>query len=161
MEIYLDDTLQKITADKNTLLTLHYKSGEKTMNAAPRCLFPVTKPYSYIRFIDSEGQEIGIIRNLNNLNHQSYTSVSDMLSRYYFIPKIKIIQDISEEYGISHWTVVTDRGHREFDVLSRSTDIKTLKPRRVLIKDADNNRYEISDYNELSLKSRQLLEGEI
>lgn len=57
--------------------------------------------------------------------------------------------------------MVTDRGDRIFDVQSRNTDIHLLDGGRILIRDADNNRYEIPDYRKLSKKSYNLLEGEI
>ena len=160
MSSYIDKNIQDITHENSLWLTLHYKNGRIENKVTPRCLFPVNKPNSHIRFVDEEGQEIGILERLNSLNSSSYKSVVDILKQYYFIPKITEILDITEEYGVSHWNVVADKGPREFDVISRSTDIHTLPRHRVLIRDSDNNRYEIADYTKLSEKSRQLLEGE-
>ena len=84
---------------------------------------------------------------------ESRAAVEDALKEYYLIPKITKILEREEKYGVLKWTVETDRGLRSFDIRNRQTDIKTIYGNRVLIKDADDNRYEIPDWEKLDMKS--------
>ena len=56
--------------------------------------------------------------------------------------------------------VETTQGDVEFGIRTRY-DIVTLESGRVLIKDADGNRYEIENYNKLDPKSIALLQTQM
>lgn len=127
----------------------------------PRRLFPFTRPDQYISLLDEENQEIGIIRLLKTLRRAERNHIDVYLDQFYFVPHILEILDLNETYGISRWEVMTDHGPRSFEVRRRSTDIRLLGQNRVLIKDADDNIYEIPDLTKLPPRSRVLLEGEI
>ncbi len=142
-------------------VTLVYINGEEIRGLSPRRLFSVTHPHSFIQMLDESGQEVGILRDMNQLDPSSYKCLEKALERFYLIPEILEIHTLKEEYRITRWDVTTDKGRRVFDVQSRNTDIKILPFKRVLIRDSDNNLYEIMDYDRLPKKSRALLEGEI
>ncbi|MEG1743471.1 MAG: DUF1854 domain-containing protein, partial [Clostridia bacterium] len=55
------------------------------------------------------------------------------------------------------WTVKTDRGVRSFDIKNRNRDIKILFDDRILVRDADDNRYEIPNMKSLSKESLSIL----
>ena len=124
-------------------------------------LFPMTKPFSYIQIVDEANKEIGILKDTSSVDYKSQMYISEYLDEFYFIPKIQEIHDIQEEYRISRWDVTTDKGRCAFEVLSRTTDIHVLEEGKVIVRDADNNRYEIPDYRKLPRRSRRLLENEI
>jgi hypothetical protein len=56
--------------------------------------------------------------------------------------------------------VETDKGQREFETRYKE-DIRKLPGGRVIIKDADGNRYEIKDYMKLDKRSVSLIDSEI
>ena len=58
------------------------------------------------------------------------------------------------------WETETDKGTRRFEVTSRR-DVKKIGKRRIIVKDADGNLYEIPDYAILDQKSIILLESVI
>ena len=62
-----------------------------------------------------------------------------------------------EKYGNITWTVATDRGEHSFAILNTSIDIKTLYDGRILIRDSNDNRYEIEDVNALDKDRLNLL----
>lgn len=124
-------------------------------------LFPMTKPSSYIQILDEDNNEIGILKDMCSVDYKSQMYIKEYLDEFYFVPKIIQIHDIREEYRISRWDVTTDKGRRTFEVLSRSTDIHLLENGKIIIRDADNNRYEIPDYRKLSKESLKLLENEL
>lgn len=146
--------------DANSI-AVYYKGGCKKEGIKPRRLFTISRPRSYIQLLYKNDREVGVLRDMDSLDPQSERALQEALDKFYVIPKIIEIKDIYEEYGVTRWDVVTDRGHRIFEVQSRNTDIHLLDNGRVLIRDVDNNRYEIPDYRELSKESYKLLEGEI
>ena len=82
------------------------------------------------------------------------------MSRAYFVPRITAIYEIEDAHGAARWEVETDRGYRLFDIRDRE-DVKVIESRRVLLQDADGNRYEVEDIHELDERSQRLLDHEI
>ena len=52
-------------------------------------MVPITGLNRYISLIDSEGEEIAVIRNIDNLLPESKEAVEQCLDEYYMIPRIK------------------------------------------------------------------------
>jgi hypothetical protein len=102
-------------------------------------------------------KEIGIIRDVRQLEVQSRRFLEQELEMIYFTPKITCINRIKSERGIHQWDVETDRGSRILEIRHRE-NLRIIPPGRVIIKDVDGNRFEIPDYRKLNAKSRSLLE---
>ena len=83
--------------------------------------------------------------------------VEDCLREYYMIPRITKFIKMREKFSIWMWTVETDRGVCTFEIRNHLTAIKPLYDGRVLIKDANDNRYEIPDIKKLDKRSRRML----
>ncbi len=158
---FLDGKRIRIRKDGAGKVAIRYPNGEKQGDLTPKRLLPITRPQAFVRFEDEDGEEVGILRDLNVLDSRSRRDLEEVLDRYYLIPKIEKIYELKEEYRVMRWEVETDRGRRRFEVQNRNSDMTILPPRRVLIKDSDGNRYEIPDYADLDPRSRTLLEGEI
>ena len=92
---------------------------------------------------------------------ESKKVIEACLREYYLIPKIKRLIDSTEKYGILKWTVETDRGMCSFEIRNRHSDIKMLYDGRVLVRDSNDNRYEIPDYRTLDKHSMVLLNTEL
>ena len=52
----------------------------------------------------------------------------------------------------------TDRGHRVFEIPSSKRDVRVIDDVRVILRDADGNRYEIVDYRRLDPESVAFVE---
>ena len=65
--------------------------------------------------------------------------------------------EVTDKYGVLRFRVMTDRGEISFNIRNRHSDIKNLGSNRIIIRDADDNRYEIPDYKALDVKSQRLL----
>ncbi|MEG2004072.1 MAG: DUF1854 domain-containing protein, partial [Clostridia bacterium] len=139
------------------LVNLELITGEKYENLEPRRLFPLSGLKKYISLLDEFGHEKAIIRNIDSLMPDSKNVIQKSLDEYYLIPKIIEILDRSEKYGVLKWTVKTDRGVRSFDIKNRNRDIKILFDDRILVRDADDNRYEIPNMKSLSKESLSIL----
>lgn len=159
--IYINSDEVMITKNEGNLVNVQFYTGEKFEGLEPRRLFPVTGLRRYITLLDEEGIEKAVIRNVDDLIPESRDVILSSLNEYYLIPKITKLLDSREKYGILKWKVETDRGIKEFDIRNRHHDIKTLYDGRVLVRDSDDNRYEIPDYNKLDKKSYKLLIAEI
>ncbi|NMA95375.1 MAG: DUF1854 domain-containing protein [Clostridiales bacterium] len=158
---FIDGHDIKIEGFDENSLEVHLNGSGLKRGIRPRRLFTISNPYSYIQLVKRNGSEVGILKDISSLDDKSQKTLKEALDKFYVIPEIQEINDIYEEFGVSKWDVVTDRGKRTFEVQSRNTDIHLLGNGRVLIRDADNNRYEIKDYNKLPKESYKLLEGEI
>ena len=75
------------------------------------------------------------------------------------IPRITDILEFKKVNDDLQWTVASDRGIITFDIRDKYSSIKQLPDGRILVKDASDNRYEITDYKTISKRSRNLLLG--
>ena len=142
-------------------VTLTYYDGRRIENLEPRRLFPLSGLHKYITLLDDDGREAAIIRSLDTLIPESRRAVEECLEEFYLIPRITGIYDITDKKGSLSWHVQTDRGERRFSIRNRHSDIKVLYDGRVLVRDSDDNRYEIPSLYELDKKSRAKLKSEI
>lgn len=143
----------KITRTGETTVRLETFDGKTYENLEVLRLFPVSGMMKYISLLDESGKEIAIIRDIDVLFPESAQAVRECLEAYYIVPKIKRLLGRVEKYGNISWTVETDRGVHTFEILNTSTDIKTLYDGRILVRDSNDNRYEISDVKKLDKES--------
>lgn len=146
-----------ITASENNLVDLSCKDGESFDSLEPRRLFPVNRPNEYITLLDSEGVEKAVIRSIQELSDESAKVIRASLDDYYLVPQITRIVSTEEKYGNLHWIVDTDRGRKEFDIRNRNSDIRIYSDGRVRVRDSDDNRYVIDDWQLLDKHSKGLL----
>ena len=150
-----------ITVNENNLVNLTTSDGKAYEKLEPRRLFPVSRQDSYITLLDEEGIEVAIIRSLNDLNSEALEVIQYSLNDYYLVPHIQKIISIGEKNGKIHWIVETERGIKEFDVRNRNHDIRVYSDGRVRVRDADDNRYVITNYKTLDKHSRNQLISDI
>lgn len=137
---------------------LTLQDGSVYENIEPRRLFPVRAQSQYITLLGEGGHEIGIIRDLADLDDDSRRAIEECLEQYYLIPQITAILSVTDRAGALTWRVNTDRGEVAFRIRNRHADVKMLYgTHRVLVRDSDDNCYEIPDYTRLDKKSQKLL----
>ena len=144
-----------------TTVSLEMYDGRRFENLEPIRLFPVSGITKYISLTDETGKEIAIIRDIDHLMPESAEAIRSCLASYYIVPKIKKILSRVEKYGNITWTVETDRGICTFEIRNHLTAVKPLYDGRILIKDANDNRYEIPDVRKLDKKSRKMIDPKI
>lgn len=121
-----------------------------------RC-FPLTDPDKYISVRDAMNREIGLIRDLSELEPESRRVVKEELERKYLVPIIKRILGVKERIGLLLWEVETDRGNRKFLTRASQEGIEQPEPHRCVLVDLDGNRYYIPDITSLDPISFSLL----
>jgi len=120
--------------------------------------FPLNAPNQFIVVKDSEGEEIGILEHIKHLDSDSQETLLQALEQTYFLPQITKIYSVESNFHIPKWSVETDRGPREFEIPSSRRDVRVVGDGRVLLRDADGNRYEILNYRKLDPDSLALVE---
>lgn len=156
----IDASKVRIWYDAFRRLHVQAEGQEEHVDVRPAHAFPVTGAADYISFLDGDDREVLLIRNPGALDADSLAALRQELGRTYFVPKIVRILEIEDAHGAARWEVETDRGYRVFDVRDRE-DVRVIGGSRVLLQDADGNRFEIEDLLELDDRSRRLLDKEI
>ena len=116
--------------------------------------FPFTRPDRYIsvREPDEKAREIGIIADLSEWDDATRALIEKQLALRYFMPTITRILSIKEEYGYAYWSVVTDKGPCKFTISAGSGSVVHLSDTHVIVRDIDENRYDIPDLSRLTQK---------
>lgn len=156
--IYVDKYTGKLERTDLYLVKLTLKSGEVYEELEPRMLFPFTNHSMYITLLNRDEKEVAFVRDLKELDEASSSALEECFREYYMIPKIMRVIACEDKFGTLKWTVDTDRGEITFQIKNRHNDIKRLwGTPRVIIRDSNDNRYEIPNYKELDSRSSRLL----
>jgi len=156
--VILDPEKIRFERMDNEVLKMVLEDGTVYPRVYPVSAFPVSDPDRYISIRSVENNEIGIIENLKSLPPEQQVLIRRELRLRYFVPSIKEIYKIQEEYGIYMWNVKTDRGKKVFYVKGRNENIIFHGRTRLLITDIEECRYEITDYTKLSWRSQRELD---
>ena len=151
----------KITRCENNLVNLTLENGENFEKLEPRRLFPISRIDQYITLLDEDGKEVAIIRNFKNLDEESAKIVQQSIDDYYLVPNILRIYSVIEKSGTLVWETETNRGFKRLEIRDRNHDVKVYKDGRLRIRDADDNRYIIEDYQKLDKHSKYLLTSDV
>lgn len=150
----------RIWRDEFRRLHVQVDGEVEHVDVRPAAAFPVSAAADFVSFLDSSDKEVLLLRNPAGLDCESRRVLRDEMGRTYFVPRIVRIHDIEDAHGAARWEVETDRGYRVFDVRDRE-DVRVVRRTRVLLQDADGNRFEIEDIGELDERSRRLLDTQI
>lgn len=156
--IYVDGANGRVERTDLYLVSLLMNDGRVIENLEPRRLFPISDKDKYVTLIDGTEKEVAIIRDMASLDIQSRQALEQCFREYYLIPRITQVLDITDKSGALTFRVMTDRGEISFRIRNRHSDIKTLgKSGRIVIRDSDDNRYEIIDYDALDRRSKSFM----
>lgn len=154
---FIDGGEIRLTVKDKIFCDVEFFTGEKLFNLEPRRLFPVSGLTEYITFLDEDGEEQFILRKLDNMEPEQRELLLGCLEEYYRIPKITRLVKRSEKYRIWMWTVETDKGPYTFEIINHIQSMKMFYDKRILIKDSNDNRYEIPNIYALDKRSQKLI----
>ena len=156
--IYIDRYTGRLERTDLYLVKLTMKDGTVYENLEPRMLFPFTNHTMFITLLDENERELGFVRDLDEIDDDSRRALEECFHEYYMIPKISKLLSCEDKFGSLKWVVETDRGVISFTVRNRHSDIKRLwGTKRIVIRDSNDNRYEIPDYTAMDHRSNRLL----
>src|SRR5262245_26246171 len=118
---FLDARSVRITRNPFGGLTLTVGMGvDEFQNVRPVRAFPLSAPDRDISLLDAEGEEIGVIRDVNELDRQSRDVLVEELELVYLGTRVSAVKNVTSNYGISTWELETDRGPRTTHLRDRS-----------------------------------------
>ncbi|MCC6444043.1 MAG: DUF1854 domain-containing protein [Armatimonadetes bacterium] len=120
--------------------------------------FPLSDPNHFIGLRDGGDGEIGVVEDLRQLAPDQKALVEEELEKRYFVPVVHRINDIKEEFGIVTWDVETDRGPKRYTVRGLKDNVHEQSDARLLVTDVDGNRFEVTDYTLLDVRSQSKLD---
>lgn len=140
-------------------------SGSLRLHLADRCYpraiavwaFPFTDRRHWIAFRDAEDSPIGMLRDIQEIDRDSRHVLKRALEQRYFLPRIERVYSAREEFGLLTMDVETDRGRIAFTVNNPRENIHWIGAGRILFVDAEENRYEVPNYDELDSRSQRQL----
>lgn len=121
---------------------------------------PLSDPDRYIALRETDpgwGKEHGLLRNWQRLDPESRALVQAELDRRYLHPVLLSISWVKDYGGVAVAEIETDRGTREVTLRDIRDNVIYLPGGRVLITDAEGNRYDLPDSAKLDPRSAQLL----
>lgn len=154
----LDPKKIKLFRDEKGNLRLTIEEDRSFLKVKVVRGFPLSRIDEYIGFLDGADEEIGTIKSLEDLDPESRKLSSEDLDARYFVPQIKSIISLKDEFGTAYWAVQTDKGIRDFVVRNFRENVIHVSPLHLLLTDIDGNRFELKDYSKLDKKSLTLLE---
>ncbi|MFN3652120.1 MAG: DUF1854 domain-containing protein [Armatimonadota bacterium] len=120
--------------------------------------WPLSRPGQYLSLQDAKGDEFALVPRLEDLAPESRLVAQEEIRRRYLTARVDAVESVRTEFGVTYWTVRTDKGARDFVVQSLSESCVWLSERHVLISDVDGNRFEIGDLTTLDEASKRWLE---
>jgi len=160
MSDYLDTKQTKIeTAPDGTLrVIIAEKCG---LNAQILRAMPLKSENEFIVLRDGKNKELGILENLDGLDANSTELIEKALRKRYFLPKILKINGIHEKFNSADWDVETDRGPIHIQSKAIHESVVELGGGRILLRDNEENRYEIPNLADLDETSRGKFAGKV
>ena len=153
MARYIVTDADKITRTDTYLVKIECADGSCLEGLEPRRLFPHTNLTQYITLLDPSEKEVAMIKDLSTIAPESRHAIEDCFFDYYMIPEITEILHVEDKFGVLKWKVMTDRGEIGFSIRNRHSDIKLLGKKRLLVRDSNDNRYQVGDIANLSKAS--------
>ncbi len=156
---FLDSSNAVFTRTEGGFLALK-TDGKEYDRVGVYLTFPMTMPDEFIsiRESDEKAKEIGIIRALSELKKDEQEMIREQVRLRYFMPVIRKVLDVKDEYGYAYWHVKTDFGVCRFTTHMGGDAVVNLSADRYQITDIDGNRYEIPDLYALTVMERKKLD---
>lgn len=135
--------------------------GETHSNVRAVRAFPISGKADYVSFLDEKNHEVVLLAHPHRLDRDSRCALEQALEKMYYVAAITRVDSITETMGVSKWEVDTDRGYAVFEVVDRRQHIRRLPHGRYMITDADGNRFEIEDLEQLDRRSQAIVHSEV
>lgn len=148
----------KIDVDKLCTGTLDVKRKREYERVRLRRSFPFALTDEYISVLDEEQNEIGLIKELSVFPNEDIEIVRSELERVYYCPEILKINSVKERLGFAYFDVVCSTGRREIPLKDVHRSMIRVGDDKIIIIDADGNRYTINSVGKLDAKSMKKLE---
>jgi len=131
--------------------------GEDNIPVSVVWLRPVTGLGKEVSVLSGD-QELLILESLSELDDLSRKIAEAELEKNYIIPEITRIVYVDVHMGNIYIEVGTDMGDRHFVIKNPFTNIRTVDPDGMIIRDVIGNLFSIQSLSNLDIRSRAELE---
>lgn len=118
---------------------------------------PVSHPKHYLALLDGRDRQIVLINDPETLPKELWEALQRELDRRYLTTKVQSIVSARTEFGITYWTLETDRGRKDIVTQSLQENAQWMGDYHLMLLDVDGNRFEISDIRKLDPQSYKKL----
>jgi hypothetical protein len=144
----------------STRLCAQIDDERSVVGVKPVWAAPLSRPGQYLSILDPKGEDIAmLIEPQTQLSSASWQAVQTEIRRRDLTSHVSRIVSAREDNGAAYFSVETDRGDRDFVCTNLSTNAIWFGENRLLLLDAEGNRFEIEDIVGLDARSRALIEG--
>ena len=161
MSIYLEPQNLRLEIAPDGTLRAQIEGERCAIRVEVLRAFPISNENENLILRDGGGKELGILRDFKGIEASQRQFLQDALENRYFLPKILKINLISERFGSAVWDIETDRGATSINTKAIHEAIYEITPSRFLLRDTEENRYEIADVNALDEASRERFLGKV
>lgn len=143
-------------------LTLRY-DGREYHRISPTRLIPFFSRTTYISLSydneDNEFEEIGVIKDMTELDKKQYELLDKYLEYKYYMPEITRVYSIKDNMrGSLFVRADTTSGEKTIVVRDWYENFRMLSDKYLYVNDSDGNKYYCADISKLDKKSRNVLE---
>lgn len=132
--------------------------GEEHKRVIASRALPLTAPEEYICVSDTEKNELGIIKSLDDFDAEQRKLLEDELALRYFCPVIDEIIGVKEKMGHFYFDVTVAGKKKNFTVKDLTKSVR-YHGKGFDIIDVDGNRFRVEDYGKISPKSRKKIDA--
>ncbi len=125
----------------------------------PRWAAPLSHPGQLLGLMNSKGEEVLLVPAVDSLSQENQEVIQRELDRRYLTSTVHKIVSAKVEFGATYWTVITERGQRDFVVQSLQENAQWLGERQLVFVDIDHNRFEVPDIDKLDPQSRKFIDS--
>ncbi|MBO9610135.1 MAG: DUF1854 domain-containing protein [Paenibacillaceae bacterium] len=119
--------------------------------------FPFTYATRYISIRQVSGDEIGVVRDIAELDEESRTELLHELQLRYFMPIVTRVDSVKQKNDLWIWELQTNRGPTRFAMRNLHEYTQFPGGNRLILTDMTGKRCEIGDWTALDGHSRKQL----
>ncbi|MNO49397.1 hypothetical protein D3C76_397490 [compost metagenome] len=120
-------------------------------------IFPFQYNTQYISVRNTKSEEIGVIRDIDQLDEESRAEVDKELQLRYFLPVVTRIDSIKQKADMWIWELQTNLGQTRIVMRNLHEHMQYPSLNRIILTDVNGKRCEIRDYSSLDTNSRNKL----
>lgn len=120
--------------------------------------FPFRYATAYISIRDAKDKELGIVRDIAELNEESADELAKELEFRYFLPRVTRIESVKLKSGLWIWELQTHLGPTRMTMRNLHEYMQFSGDARIILVNMNGKRCEIPDWRALDAHSRRQLE---
>jgi len=120
-------------------------------------IFPFQYTTKYISVRNPKGEEVGVIRDIDQLDEESRAEMDKELQLRYFLPLVNRIDSVKQKADLWIWELQTNLGPTRIVMRNLHEHMQYPSVNRIILTDINGKRCEIRDWQSLDSHSRNQL----